>query len=292
MLKLNKIIRKEGIKETSFWKKKQFCNGFNKLLVSCKAAKIEERKLTAPFFFIFPVVWRHRDLLRSLEEQTLRKEQNLFRSDLNFSFKSQKISILSDPEILSEKQETIFAKILWKRAKVRSLLVSASVSTSVSLFVSVLFSASASFQFSVSTLACVSEKIIQRVTSWQGWSTFLKWHDIWRPAAFSRNTRDSDFAKMTFYVGRIFRNLLILILATARPIDTSAVQPRLDYSVIQATGKFCPNRDTCQTTGRQNRGPEGIENDWKKRNCFCDDQVIIKPCLGPNLFPRKAHLHC
>jgi hypothetical protein len=78
---------------------------------------------------------------------------------------------------------------------------------------------------------------------------------------------------MTFHVGRIFRNLLILLLATFRSTDGSVVQARLDYSVIQATGKFCPNRDTCQTTGRQNRGPEGIENDWKKRNCFCDDQV-------------------
>ncbi len=96
---------------------------------------------------------------------------------------------------------------------------------------------------------------------------------------------------MTFHVGRIFRNLLILLLATFRSTDGSVVQAKLDYSVIQATGKFCPNRDTCQTTGRQNRGPEGIENDWKKRNCFCDDQVKIflfsahvnyyGPCLGP-----------
>ena len=83
--------------------------------------------------------------------------------------------------------------------------------------------------------------------------------------------------KMTFHVGRIFRNLLILQVISGSVSDTSTNtigQLKLDYSVIQATGKFCPGRDTCQATGRQNRGPEGIENDWKKRNCFCDDQVI------------------
>ena len=81
---------------------------------------------------------------------------------------------------------------------------------------------------------------------------------------------------MTFQVLRrkiFFRNLLVLHLATFGICDNSNGLFKLDYSVIQATGKFCPNRDTCQTTGRQNRGPEGIENDWKKRNCFCDNQV-------------------
>ena len=84
--------------------------------------------------------------------------------------------------------------------------------------------------------------------------------------------------KMT--VGRIFRNLLILqTLVVASALGdtlTNAVgHLKLDYSVIQATGKFCPGRDSCQPTGRQNRGPEGIENDWKKRNCFCDDEVTF-----------------
>jgi hypothetical protein len=78
-------------------------------------------------------------------------------------------------------------------------------------------------------------------------------------------------------IGRIFRNLLILLTlftAVLSLSDTSTNgQVKLDYSVIQATGKFCTGRDSCQLTGRQNRGPEGIENDWKKRNCFCDDEV-------------------
>ena len=76
-------------------------------------------------------------------------------------------------------------------------------------------------------------------------------------------------------IGRIFRNLLILLTLSAAGVSSLSDngQVKLDYSVIQATGKFCTGRDSCQPTGRQNRGPEGIENDWKKRNCFCDDEV-------------------
>ncbi len=46
----------------------------------------------------------------------------------------------------------------------------------------------------------------------------------------------------------------------------------LDYSVIQATGMDCPDRDSCQWSVKHN--PEvAVDNDWKKRNCFCDDKV-------------------
>ena len=48
----------------------------------------------------------------------------------------------------------------------------------------------------------------------------------------------------------------------------------LGYGVIEQTGKFCQGRDTCRT-GRSTRGPEGVENDWKKRNCFCDNACAV-----------------
>ena len=71
-----------------------------------------------------------------------------------------------------------------------------------------------------------------------------------------------------------------------------------NYSVIEQTGKFCPGRDSCKHRMRNGRGGNsqddvvqgvsgpfkharggnlnsrghfGIENDWKKRNCFCDN---------------------
>ena len=68
-----------------------------------------------------------------------------------------------------------------------------------------------------------------------------------------------------------------------------------NYSVIEQTGKFCPGRDSCKHKMRDGRGVDtldvissgpfkharggglnsrghfGIENDWKKRNCFCDN---------------------
>ena len=48
----------------------------------------------------------------------------------------------------------------------------------------------------------------------------------------------------------------------------------LDYSVIQATGKDCPDRDSCQSRSQQHSTEyEVVDNDWKKRNCFCDDKV-------------------
>ena len=57
----------------------------------------------------------------------------------------------------------------------------------------------------------------------------------------------------------------------------------LGYNVIEQTGKFCPGRDSCRS-GRSNRGPQGVENDWKKRNCFCDNACAVYGdcCIGKN----------
>ena len=62
----------------------------------------------------------------------------------------------------------------------------------------------------------------------------------------------------------------------------------LNYSVIESTGKFCPGRDSCRQT-RNARGPDGVENDWKKRNCFCDNNCAIYGdcCVDAPAF-RKA----
>lgn len=49
----------------------------------------------------------------------------------------------------------------------------------------------------------------------------------------------------------------------------------LDYNVIQSTGKFCPGRDSCRVTSRNHRGPDGVELDWKRRNCFCDRDCAV-----------------
>ena len=64
---------------------------------------------------------------------------------------------------------------------------------------------------------------------------------------------------------------LVLILATVGQSLSLVLEAGLNYSVIEATGKTCPGLDRCQVSDEQ---PAGVqENDWKRRNCFCDDQV-------------------
>ena len=115
-------------------------------------------------------------------------------------------------------------------------------------------------------------KIITRWRNlvWRHWIYFVfngltrkcktLWHDISKWRAVSQIWKiffvqiKMFRAKVRMTVGRIFRNLLILQLvssfSTAVDISNSSVgHLKLDYSVIQATGKFCPGRDSCQSTG-------------------------------------------
>jgi len=73
---------------------------------------------------------------------------------------------------------------------------------------------------------------------------------------------------------------------------TSALE--LGYNVIEQTGKFCPSRDSCRIGGRgsrlgSSRGPEGVENDWKKRNCFCDNACSVYGdcCIDANAYVQS-----
>jgi len=77
---------------------------------------------------------------------------------------------------------------------------------------------------------------------------------------------------------------LVLLLESTGGLD-------LGYNVIEQTGKFCPGRDSCRTGGRgsrigSSRGPEGVENDWKKRNCFCDNACSVYGdcCIDANAY--------
>lgn len=63
------------------------------------------------------------------------------------------------------------------------------------------------------------------------------------------------------------RSSLALILVAF----TGLCWPLPGYEVIEQTGKSCPGRDSCKTGARSHRGPDGVEQDWKKRNCFCDN---------------------
>ena len=64
---------------------------------------------------------------------------------------------------------------------------------------------------------------------------------------------------------------LVLILAAVDVSLSLVLEAGLNYSVIEATGKTCPGLDRCQMPDEQAAGVH--ENDWKRRNCFCDDQV-------------------
>ena len=44
--------------------------------------------------------------------------------------------------------------------------------------------------------------------------------------------------------------------------------------------------DSCKS-GRSNRGPQGVENDWKKRNCFCDNACAV---YGDCCIDAKAYV--
>ena len=45
-------------------------------------------------------------------------------------------------------------------------------------------------------------------------------------------------------------------------------------------------RFSCRV-GRSNRGPDGVENDWKKRNCFCDNACAV---YGDCCIDAKAYV--
>ena len=81
--------------------------------------------------------------------------------------------------------------------------------------------------------------------------------------------------------------LLPLTVAGALLLLLPAPSSSLNYSVIESTGKFCPGRDSCvRGSGRGRRGP--IEQDWKKRNCFCDDRCALYGdcCVDANAYQQ------
>ena len=66
---------------------------------------------------------------------------------------------------------------------------------------------------------------------------------------------------------------------------------KLNYSVIESTGKFCRGRDSCRQL-RNTRGPEVFEQDWKKRNCFCDNECAIYAdcCVDAPAYERRQQV--
>ena len=74
---------------------------------------------------------------------------------------------------------------------------------------------------------------------------------------------------------------------------TPARPPQLDYSTISSTGRSCPGRDSCrQNTGRSTRGPDTVEMDWKKRNCFCDNSCALYGdcCIDAPAFAQREQM--
>merc|ERR1719264_1385127 len=71
--------------------------------------------------------------------------------------------------------------------------------------------------------------------------------------------------------------------------STSPLQ--LDYSAIASTGKSCPGRDSCRQT-RNTRGPDKVEMDWKKRNCFCDNSCAVYGdcCIDAPAYRREEQM--
>ena len=68
------------------------------------------------------------------------------------------------------------------------------------------------------------------------------------------------------------RRFAAAVMAAAAAISVASAEAlQVDYSVIRDTGKSCPGRDSCRET-RNNRF---LEIDWKKRNCFCDNDCAM-----------------
>ena len=93
----------------------------------------------------------------------------------------------------------------------------------------------------------------------------------WKPLTMLRRSTIKNY--LTF----------LTIFYTSWFLNLSVNALDLGYNVIEQTGKFCPGRDSCRS-GRSNRGPQGVENDWKKRNCFCDNACAVYGdcCIGEN----------
>ena len=60
--------------------------------------------------------------------------------------------------------------------------------------------------------------------------------------------------------------MFVIVLLTAI-LGRAVAAVEWKYGTVQDSGKFCPERDSCNF-GRSSRG--SLELDWKSRNCFCD----------------------
>ena len=68
--------------------------------------------------------------------------------------------------------------------------------------------------------------------------------------------------------------------------DNSTLGDSWDYATVSGTGKFCPERDSCNF-GRHSRG--SLELDWKSRNCFCDNDCSLYGdcCIDARVFDNR-----
>ncbi|CAL8101736.1 unnamed protein product [Orchesella dallaii] len=59
-----------------------------------------------------------------------------------------------------------------------------------------------------------------------------------------------------------------------RTARSSVIRPtRVTYGDIEKANRTCPPKDTCAPSRSDRNG--ALMNDWKKRNCFCDQQCIV-----------------
>ena len=86
----------------------------------------------------------------------------------------------------------------------------------------------------------------------------------------------------------------LLQFCNEQPSEVTLARPsQLDYSTISSTGRSCPGRDSCrQHTGRSTRGPDTVEMDWKKRNCFCDNSCALYGdcCIDAPAFAQREQM--
>jgi len=64
---------------------------------------------------------------------------------------------------------------------------------------------------------------------------------------------------------------LVSVISLSGVSSVSGVK-EWNYEIVRNSGKFCPEKDSCQLGRRQSR--DSVDLDWKSRNCYCDSFCV------------------
>ncbi|CAG7727055.1 unnamed protein product [Allacma fusca] len=114
-------------------------------------------------------------------------------------------------------------------------------------------------------------------------------------AEFRKCVKFTQSSAMIFLFVIISLEQLCFISGTAEPGvrqagRASLVRPiRVTYGDLEKANKTCPSKDTCAPSRNDRNG--AMMNDYKRRNCFCDQQCIVyEDCCVDSPYRRDPNV--